>query len=193
MKPFRQHPPLTMATAGLACSGFIALAIVLMPSWVRLSEYDAATILPPRLLFPETVRQGSFKDFAAIVDRSLFNFDRRKDPVPQALGAGKPQLPSLDGYRLVGVIVTADQGVALVERRATNSVVKLKAGDNLDGRTVKDITAAGVTFSGSSAIEILSIPKAAGVHFTSTAAQKTGESDSNTMQNGTATGDRDKN
>jgi hypothetical protein len=184
MMSLSDQRPFTLALMAFAGLGLLTLAGNLAPSWARLGGNGTVAISSPWLIYPETVRQGSFNDFTAIAEEPLFNSDRKKDPPPPPLPSAQSQIPALDSYRLVGVIVTADKSLALVERRATKAVIELKLGDNLDGRVVKDITALGIVFGGSGAGETLSIPKAAGARLAPALDQKS--QDQNKMGNGVA-------
>lgn len=193
MRYLSEQPPLTLAFAAFASLGLLVLVGVLAPSWARLSGFDLIQITSPKLLFPELLKQEPFDNYSVLIEQPLFNADRKKDPPPPPPLSLLAQLPSLDSYRLVGVIITADKSLALVERRATKNVVELKSGDMLDGRTVKDITPAGVVFGGSAMSEVLSIPKAPGAHIISPNPQTPGYDNSNIAKKSAEAGDRDTN
>lgn len=175
MMSLSDQRPFTLALMAFAGLGLLTLVGNLAPSWARFGGNGIVTISSPWLIYPATVRQGSFNDFTAIVEEPLFNSDRKKDPPPPPLPSAQSQIPALSSYQLVGVIITADKSLALVERSASKAVIELKLGDNLDGRVVKDITAFGVVFSGATAGETLSIPKAAGARLAPALEQKSQE------------------
>jgi hypothetical protein len=157
---------LTLAALAFACSGVAILAGILAPSWGHLYQFSYTTVQTPRILYPMPLRRVAADEFAAITEHPLFNTDRKKDP-PAASTAAASQLPSIQEYRLAGVIVMKDAALALVERKATKTVVTLKVGDSLDGRIVTDISPAGVQLASSSQVETLSIPKVQGASFVS--------------------------
>jgi hypothetical protein len=100
--------------------------------------------------------------YAAIVQRPLFNDDRRRDPPPPPPAPPKPPPPpSADNYRLVGLILSSNLRMALVQRRQDGQVAHLHEGDMLDGWTVKTVAASGVQLTGSSGEVELTIPRAA--------------------------------
>jgi len=163
MTRIASFPPVTFTLAFMAFLSALVLASALLPSWVS---------LPPARRTPDPML-GSLAfanrdtrplaTYATIVDRPLFNPNRQKDPSAPAPGSKVASaLPALASYRLVGLLISKDARLALVERRADQRIVTLHAGDVLDGRHVQDIEASGVAFNGPSGNERLTIPKANG-------------------------------
>jgi hypothetical protein len=183
MKFPSERSAVSLALIAFTGLGVATLILVLAPSWTRLDEYNSLEISSPRLFFPEPVHQSTPGDLAMIVKYPLFNADRKEDP-PEASSQAKLKLPALAGYRLAGVIIAGNTSIAMVERRATRAVVTLRIGTDLDGRTVKDITVAGVTLSSSSGLETLAIPKAKGTDFVSKNTTKAGTGVLNDVSNG---------
>lgn len=183
-----QQSPLNLGLAAFAGTGLCLLVVVTAPSWVRLEGYDRSNISPLLIIPPKPLRQGPFEGFAPIIEHPLFNSDRAKDPALPPLS--QLQLPSLDSYRLVGVVVSADKSVALVERLSTKTVLELKEGDDLDGRTIQYVTESGLTFLGSD--ETLAMPKVTGAAFVSPDAAAPSANNSDASTNIGAVGDRDK-
>jgi hypothetical protein len=162
MTRVQDTPPLTLALALATGLGMFVLATVLLPAWITVPSEELHLINPaiPLLAFARSDPR-SLSDYASIVDRPLFNPGRRKDaPLPTATAA--PLMPALSSYRLVGLMISKDARLALVERRTAHQIVTLHAGDQLDGRHVEDIKGTGVYLSGPSGNEWLTIPKANG-------------------------------
>ena len=183
-----RQSPLNIGLSAFAGTGLCLLVVVMAPSWVRLEGHDGSNTSALLIAPPKPLRQRPFESFAPIIEHPLFNTDRAKDPAPLPLG--QLQLPSLDSYRLVGVVVSADKSIALVERLSTKTVLELKEGDDLDGRTVQYVTESGLTFSGSD--ETLAMPKVTGAAFVSTDAPAPSANNSDATGNIGAVGDRDK-
>jgi hypothetical protein len=154
--------PITTTAATFAALGTIALASAVMPSPTRLKLFEDIPVSVPSISVPDAIKQKTFPDYSIIIEQPLFNSDRMKDP-PEPDNPNATQRPALETYRLAGLITANQTKVALVERRDTKKIVELKIGDNLDGRIVKDITSAGVVFSGSGS-EILAFPRATGAN-----------------------------
>lgn len=152
----RQTPfGLTLAIA--AALGLLALLLVVTPSvaswgWGGSSISMAAE--PPRLPQFET---QSLATYAAIGERPIFNPGHAKDPLPPPPEMAKPQLPSLDNYRLAGLVISPNVHIALIERRGNSQVMSLRPGENLDGRTVVDVQEKGVTLMADGHEEMLTI------------------------------------
>jgi len=161
MRRLTDYPPLTLALAFAAGLGALVLATVLLPSWIVLpSEAHLPDPALPSLAFAQPDMRP-FQDYAIIIDRPLFNPGRRRDaPPPTATPA--TLMPALSNYRLVGVLISKGARLALVERRSAHEILTLHAGDQLDGRQVDDIKGTGVSLSGPSGNEWLTIPKANG-------------------------------
>jgi hypothetical protein len=165
MKNFRDILDGAKGPIGLVAVGTLMLAAVVIPSPARLSllkDHSTAFVDTP---FPDSPRSISEADFAAIVERPLFNSDRKKDPPPEAQTA----LPEMDSYRLAGVIIAGTTNIAIIERKKAKTSTALKVGDVLDGRTVRSITAQGVTLSYGDRSEVLSVPKIQGASLTTDA------------------------
>lgn len=141
-----------------AASGAVAFLAVLLPSPLRLNAYKTVETASPKLLYPADTPSMPRDALALIAEHPLFNADRQQDPAPQMLA----QLPALDNYRLAGVVVTGETRIAIIEKKASKTTVTLKIGDLLDGRTIKEISAEGVSFSSLAGTEMLTIPNAMG-------------------------------
>lgn len=161
MTRLTDYPPLTLALAFTAGLGTLVLTTVLLPSWVVLpSDAHLPDPAMPSLTFAQPDKRP-FQDYTTIIDHPLFNPGRQKDaPPPSATPA--TLMPALSNYRLVGVLISKGARLALVERRSAHEIVTLHAGDILDGRHVDDIKGTGVSLSGPSGNEWLTIPKANG-------------------------------
>ncbi len=158
MTRLASHHPLTIALSALAATGLIASIFTALPSLVWTSGSARAAGPPIRVAIPQIV-QRPYEYYAAITDRPLFNPGRQKDPSPPS-AAALAQLPPLDTYRLVGIVISKEIKLALVERKAAQQIVTLHQGDMLDGRRVDDIRNTGLELSGASGAEILSMPRA---------------------------------
>lgn len=154
MISLRTQPPLTVLLAIAGATGFLAFLATLLPSFVIVAPVKAA--LPsdrPLQLTLENTPQSHYADMTA---RPLFSEGRR----PGASPSKEAALPPLDNYRLVGILTKPGFALALVERKTTKEIVSLKAGDNLDGRSVVQVDVSGVSLSGGGDSEKLVIPKA---------------------------------
>lgn len=154
-------------------AGLLLLAGVVLPSTARLNFASAPAVPSPAIIYPDRVTQSPFEKFAELSKRPLFNADRKPDPAAPG-ASGDAQRPTIDSYRLAGIVTTGDTAVALVERKATQTLLHLKPGDTLDGRTVKQITATKVVFTGSPD-ETLEFPKLPGASITPATAVKEGQ------------------
>jgi len=157
----QDHPPLTLGLTLATGLGAIVFASVLLPSWIALPA--AAHLGDPALPSLAFAQPDSrpLSDYAAIADRPLFNPNRQKD-APKPSPGSATLMPALSNYRLVGILISKDARLALVERRSSHQIVTLYAGDQLDGRHVDDVKGTGVSLSGPAGIEWLTIPKANG-------------------------------
>lgn len=158
MRTLSKKTSQSLSLTAFAASGALAFSAVLLPSPVRLDVYRSIEIVSPELRYPADNPDIPRDALSIITERPLFNVDRQQDPAPQM----QSQLPALDNYRLAGVIVTGETSIAIIEKKTSKATVTLKVGDLLDGRTVKEITAAGVSLSGQATSEMLTIPKATG-------------------------------
>lgn len=137
-----------------AATGILALSLSLLPSLVPGRQ---AELRPLRAVALPASDRRPLADYAATVEKPLFNPGRRKDaPVTSAAPA---ELPPLFFYRVVGVVIAAESRFALVERKAESEVVTLHVGDDLDGRHVDDIRRDGIVLSGPAGRELLAIPR----------------------------------
>lgn len=158
MRTVSKKPSHNLSLKIFAASGAVAFLAVLLPSPLQLNLYRTVETTSPELRYPADTPSMPRDAISLIVEHPLFNADRQKDPEPQALS----QLPALDNYRLAGVIVTGETSVVIIEKKTSKTTVTLKVGDLLDGRTIKEITADGVSFSGPVATETLAIPRVTG-------------------------------
>ena len=166
--------------AVFAATGGVLLAAVLAPSPTRIELWDRVQVNPPEFRFPETEQTVLQTEIDTIVEKPLFNADRKKDPSPLLQGA----LPVLDTYRLAGVVAAGDFGIAIVERKQTKASITLRVGDSLDGRTVTGITPGSITFSGPAGSETLNIPKVYGASVAPQPESETGRGKTTTEGNG---------
>lgn len=123
-----------------AASGAFVLIAAILPSWVPVQSPPAA----PSIAIPSPAPVSPLRTYVAIAARSLFNPDRRPDPAPLPASAAKPAAPSADSYQLVGILLSSELRLALVERRQGGEVLRLREGDTLDGWMVKTVSASGV-------------------------------------------------
>jgi hypothetical protein len=158
---FPNRNPLVLGSLILLGVSALTLIAVLLPSLVFVEgqtselQIDASRFSSPR---PHT---ELLTDYTVVASQSLFNKGRLSDPLPLAQGPAKPALPSADTYRLVGLILSPELRIALVERTASGDVLHLHPGDAVDGWTVRSVEAAGVTLAAQNATAELKIPKAA--------------------------------
>jgi len=153
MTKLANTPPMTILLAFFCGAGLLTLFLTFLPSLVWSDEIISDPAV--RIEFP-TVATRSFESYAVIAEKPLFNPGHMADP---SITNPASQIPTLDSYRLVGIVLAGNVKLALVERKAVKQVVTLHAGDTIDGRHVDDITESGVALSGSSGPEILSMPK----------------------------------
>jgi hypothetical protein len=146
------------APAAFAASGLLALVAVFLPSVVF---YDSPSA-EAEIARPSRIAVPPLSNYAAIVWRPLFNDDRRRDlPPPPPAPPKPPAPPSAENYQLVGIILSSELRMALVQRRSDAFVARLHVGDTLDGWTVKTIDASGVQLGSPSSTTELIIPRAA--------------------------------
>jgi len=153
MTKLASTPPMTILLAFLCGTGLLALLLTFLPSFVWSDEIAADTMV--RIELPN-IAPRSLEAYRVIAEKSLFNLGHVADPSPNNPA---PQIPTLDSYRLVGLVLAGDVKLALVERKSVKQVVTLHEGDMLDGRHVDDISETGVALSGTTGPEILSMPK----------------------------------
>lgn len=158
MRTAFKKAPSSLSLKLFAALGAVAFSSVLLPSPLRLTASRTVETASPKLLYPADTPSMPRDALTLIAEHPLFNADRQQDPAPQMLA----QLPALDNYRLAGVVVTGETRIAIIEKKASKTTVTLKVGELLDGRTIKEIFAEGVSFSGLTGPEMLTIPKAAG-------------------------------
>lgn len=151
--------PATLALALAAGIGVLAFLAAVMPSVVSVPENAMPSAPPLRMVGLPAIDGRPFQEYATIADRPLFNAGRKKDNLPQSQAAAG-NLPALSEYRLVGIVISKQSGLALIERRATKQVLSVHIGDSVGGRRVDQISAAGVDLSGPSGAERLAIPRA---------------------------------
>jgi hypothetical protein len=144
-------------TGAAGAAALLSLACLLPISLFIAGSANTLAPLGAEPAMPSSDRRP-LEAYAAIYQRPLFNPGRAMDP--QGAQTAKPGMLPLDSYRLVGVVLTKDVKIGLVERRDSKQVVSLHPGDDLDGRHVDDVVAAGIKLSGGTAEEILTIPRA---------------------------------
>ncbi|GAA0570709.1 hypothetical protein [Rhizomicrobium electricum] len=158
MADFREILSGAAGPTGLAMVGTLMLVAVVVPSPTRLTLWRDRPIPIVNTPFPESPRNVSEADLAAVIERPLFNSDRKKDPPPEAQTA----LPGLDSYRLAGIIITRATTIAIIERSQSKTSSTVKVGDLLDGRAVGAITSEGVSLTYGGRSDVLAVPKISG-------------------------------
>ncbi len=98
--------------------------------------------------------------YATIAEHSVFNVDHVKDQPPPP--PKPPPPPPLENYKLVGVVLSSAERLALVQRKASGDVMRVRSGDTFDGWTVGQIGSGAVQVSAQGLAGTLSIPRAAG-------------------------------
>lgn len=106
----------------------------------------------------------SLESFDPVTARPLFNPDRVPDPESTpAVGASPatagPVLGDTSQYRVVGIAADGITNIALVQKSGAETL-RLRKGDSLDGWLVTDVGPNGVSISGGTRKEILTIPRA---------------------------------
>jgi len=152
-----RRTPLALSLAIIAGLGVLALILVVTPSvasWGLFEKPAALDSAPARL--PHFDNQP-LVTYALIGERPIFNPGHGKDPLPPPPEVAKPQLPSLDNYRLAGLVISPNVHIALIERRGNSQVMALRPGENLDGRTIVDVQEKGVTLTADGNEEMLTI------------------------------------
>jgi hypothetical protein len=149
--------PKHVAPLAFAASGLLVLAGDFLPA----IEFTPSPPQPSSIYVPARFDVPPLTAYRAIAMRSLFNQDRRPDPPPAPPAPPKPALPGAESYQLVGIILSSDLHMALVQRRSDSRVVRVQAGDTLDGWTVKSVSDDGVELNGPNAALQLVIPRAA--------------------------------
>jgi hypothetical protein len=146
-----------VAPLAFAASGFL----VLIGSFLPAIEFTPSPPQPASVYVPARADVPPLPAYRAIAMRPLFNQDRRPDPPPAPPAPPKPALPGAESYQLVGIILSSELHMALVQRRSDSKVVRVQAGDTLDGWTVKAVSDDGVELNGPNISLQLVIPRAA--------------------------------
>lgn len=139
------NTPTRLCAAALAV-GIAVLIATFVPSWERLTARATSLPLPTPATEPRSPSALSFTDFSEVIERPLFNGDRKADPPP--ITPQDIRQISLANYRLAGIVTSGTMRIALIEQQGTAKALKLAIGDSLDGRVVKEITPGGVIFGG---------------------------------------------
>jgi len=158
-------PHSTKILALALVAGIAAAVSVMIPSplsYMSLSSGNAPDVKVPNI--PKARDPGALTKYASIAERPLFNSDRKPDPLPPPPAPPAPPKPQivlgdLNQLKLVGVILSGDNRIALV-RRASAGTLTLRVGDTLDGWKIEKIDAQGVGLSGGDRQDALRIPKA---------------------------------
>jgi hypothetical protein len=130
-----------LAPLAFAASGLLVLAGDFLPA----IEFTPSPPQPSAVYIPARVDVAPLIAYRAIAM-----------PAPP-----KPGLPGAESYQLVGIILSSELHMALVQRRSDSRVVRVQAGDTLDGWTVKAVSADGVELNGPNTSLQLVIPRAA--------------------------------
>jgi hypothetical protein len=162
---WRGWPQSTKVLALALAAGVAAAASAMVPSplsYISLSAGEAPEIRAPSI--PKVRDPGALTVYASIAERPLFNADRKPDPLPPPPPPPVPPKPQivlgdLGQLKLVGVILSGDNKIALV-RRASAGTLTLRVGDTLDGWKIEKIDVQGVGLSGGDRQDSLRIPKA---------------------------------
>jgi hypothetical protein len=153
-------PRSTALLLALIGVGALALIVALLPSSVSIearSEPVPSDLVPIRLA---SLAIPQANPYDAIAEHSVFNSDHAKDQPPPP--PKPPPPPPLENYQLDGVIVAMSNTLALIERKADRSVIRVRTGDAFDGWTVDQIGRGVVQVNGGGQTGTLSIPRAAG-------------------------------
>lgn len=111
------------------------------PAVAEPSAADTAMPVPAR---PETAFvPPPIHVFSAIVERPLFSPTRRPPAAP-ALATQPAVRPRLDHLALIGVLISADGRVALLEQPRSPSILEAREGETVEGWTVESIAADSV-------------------------------------------------
>jgi len=165
MSLFRDIGTLGRAFGWIAAAGLVASLLAFLPSIPGLlqgfqpapvPQVKAVTLLPVQEAEP-------FEAQEVLTRRPLFNAGRKPDPVSGPTSAqtdgsaAQPTDPAQ--YRLVGIAGDSVARLALI-RKADGEIVTVRKGDSLEGWSVDEIDARGVSISGGGRTELLAIPAA---------------------------------
>jgi len=151
--------PLVLGAMTLLGLSLAVLGAVLLPSLVFVGGITPEAPIDSARFAVSRQNTEPLANYTAIASQSLFNEGRRPDPLPPPPAPAKPALPGVETYRLVGLILSPDLRIALVERGG--EVMHLHSGDPLDGWTVQSVEAEGVKLAAQNTTVELKIPKAA--------------------------------
>jgi hypothetical protein len=158
-----EMPPLTLAIAAAIALAGLILVTAALPSVFFAPDVAAPSV--PRIGAIKALddRAERYGDYAVIFKQPVFNPGRVKDPVLPPASAAL-SIPSLSDFRLVGIVISTDTRMALVEQRSTNQVLTIRPGGVFAGRRVVNILESGVDLAGPSGSERLVVPKAESTH-----------------------------
>ncbi len=108
----------------------------------------AAASLPP------------LENFSEIVDRPLFIPSRR--PIQADDGAVAGSGVTRNQFILVGVVIAAEERMAVMQRRAARDILRVVEGQQIDGWTVESITPEGVRLRHDDLIEEITLRETTG-------------------------------
>ena len=108
----------------------------------------AAASLPP------------LENFSEIVDRPLFIPSRR--PIQADDGAVSGSGVTRNQFILVGVVIAAEERMAVMQRRAARDILRVVEGQQIDGWTVESITPEGVRLRHDDLIEEITLRETTG-------------------------------
>jgi hypothetical protein len=144
-------------------AGLFAAAVAFVPSPLRVFDlFETPPVVAVKTPPPvKLAAPAALTSFDAIAARSLFNPDRKPDPLPPPPEAAKPTvtLGDLTQYRVIGTVRDDRKQLGLVQKSG-GSLLTLKPGDTFEGWKVEKIDARGITISGGERTEVLAIPKA---------------------------------
>lgn len=155
-----------VVTAGLACAGALVVLALAIRAPNPAPQVRQAGAAPPASAVtspsPGTTIDVLDTYIQAITGRPAFAPDRRPQQLEAAAAAAEPQmgsLPSLDYYRVVGLVVAGAESLALVKSQKSGLTLRLRAGDMMDGWQVTRVEADAVILIGDGAEQRLAIPR----------------------------------
>lgn len=130
----------------------------------------------PLALNREMFKLPSWGDYAVVLDRPIFNEDRKPTPVSEASASDKPEEATAKPLNatLTSIILTPDVKLAIVKNNDTGESEVVRVGRPLAGEqngwTLVEVSPRGATFEGQGlgrqALELAVNEKSAGVQLT---------------------------
>ena len=159
----RMPPSLTLLMGALLF-GLVTLGLVLAPTVILPPPSSAVAPYadsPVHLVLRST---DPLSYYQPVWLHPLFNKARSKDlPPPPPPPPPAPKPPDLTAYRLVGIITSPSLRMVLVRRATGGDLLRLKAGDTLDGWTITDIGVNGASVSADGIVQVLPMAKPSSV------------------------------